>query len=81
MRAARNEWTALQAAMKDDDPACLEWSSIFVDTDDPDESAVAFAVNLCDGCPLLELCRNYADAARLNFGIWGGRQYPIRRNK
>lgn len=30
------------------------------------------AKELCEGCPLLKTCRNYAIAAREQYGVWGG---------
>ena len=30
------------------------------------------AAELCAGCPVLDLCRDYAIAAKEPFGIWGG---------
>lgn len=30
------------------------------------------AESLCEGCPLLEMCREYATEAQEPFGIWGG---------
>lgn len=26
-------------------------------------------------CPLLDVCRTYADAAHVQWGVWGGRDY------
>lgn len=30
------------------------------------------AKRLCEGCPLLEMCRDYAVEAQEPYGIWGG---------
>lgn len=38
----------------------------------------ATAEALCAGCPLLEMCRDYATEAQEPYGIWGGTR-PIDR--
>lgn len=80
MRAAKAEWTALQTAMDETDPACHEWADLFT-LDEPDESVIEFTTALCSECPLITLCRSYAQAARPQFGIWGGRKYPLSKRK
>ncbi len=38
------------------------------------------AEKMCEGCPVLEMCRDYAIAAKEPLGIWGGTR-PIDRGR
>jgi hypothetical protein len=33
------------------------------------------AISICNRCPLLEPCHNYAESMRGLFGVWGGKMY------
>ena len=46
-------------------------------SDDLDDRQVA--AGLCEGCPVIELCGNYAEAAREVTGVWGGQDRTLRR--
>ncbi|MFI5715874.1 WhiB family transcriptional regulator [Nocardia sp. NPDC051750] len=37
------------------------------------------AKQICDSCPVLEHCRNYALAVREPYGVWGGMSEDERR--
>lgn len=45
------------------------------DEEDGNVPSEADAAALCAGCPLLQACGNYAVAARMTDGIWGGRRF------
>lgn len=52
-------------------PNCEDREDEFIDNVAPDADAEA----MCAGCPLLQLCRNYAELATPAVGIWGGKNY------
>ena len=64
---------ALDLAHQNDEepqPACLERPRRFVDYQTPPSAHDALA--LCAECPLLDLCRQNAEAMRPAWGVWGG---------
>lgn len=55
-------------------PGASAWTS-----DDPDDQE--FAADRCMDCPLAEVCREYALAAGVTAGVWGGYVAEHRRRK
>lgn len=69
MRAGA-EWGQVGDAMKTDDPSC--WGIDAFTADRVDEEEQAMMAGICDGCPLVELCRAFAIAERPAAGFWAG---------
>jgi hypothetical protein len=46
--------------------------------DDLSAADKAVLTPICDTCPLFDLCRDYADAARPTAGLWAGKTYGTR---
>jgi len=67
---ASEAWDALVTAMASTDPACQD-DDRFVLDDQPVQALKA----ICDTCPLLTLCANYAALERPKGGIWAGKRY------
>ena len=78
MKPARSEYAALSRVMQDAQPNCEPWPDLFTADDPADGETLKFAAELCRTCPLLKECGDYARAARPAFGIWGGRQHPLK---
>lgn len=79
MTTAEDALKALDLAMQDVDPAC-QGDGRFVLDDQPAHTLRY----ICNECPLIELCRAYAKAAKPPAGVWAGRRwyYPkTRRSK
>jgi WhiB family transcriptional regulator, redox-sensing transcriptional regulator len=36
---------------------------------------IALAISICNRCPVLEECREYAESLTGIFGVWGGKMY------
>lgn len=53
-------------------PNCQGRSAEFVDYDDDDLPTAEDAYRMCYGCPLIELCANYAEQERPAWGVHGG---------
>ena len=57
-------------------PPCWGLGDIFYLENQPDlnkrDEVARYAVYLCNTCPLLFSCRDYALKANEQFGIWGG---------
>ena len=67
---AIDKWNKLQVAIDKVDPLCKDRPDAYVDyTDSISEDE---AEQMCHGCPLIKLCYDYAVAAEVNQGIWGG---------
>jgi hypothetical protein len=62
----------LSLAHRDRRPPCTHdpdrWTS-----DDPDQRNSA--VRQCQSCPLIVVCRDYANEIRVSFGVFGGHDY------
>jgi len=66
-------YNALSLALTEIVPACAGDDLFTVDTPTPAEIEVMQP--LCDSCPLLDLCRQYADLERPKVGYWAGKTY------
>lgn len=53
-------------------PNCQGRSAEFVDYDDDDLPTAEDAYRMCYGCPLIELCANYAEQERPAWGVHAG---------
>lgn len=69
MRAGA-EWGQVGEAMKHDDPSC--WGIDAFTADRVDDEEQAMMATICDGCPMVELCRTFAIAERPSAGFWAG---------
>jgi hypothetical protein len=70
---AKYAWYILQKELDNVDPKCYNKSEEYADnTDGIDDVKAAI---MCAGCPALELCYNYAKLAKVNQGIWGGKNF------
>lgn len=63
-------WTALQHALEATVPPC-RGDDRFVD----DDVRPADVADVCDRCPILELCRDYAATSKPKGGVWAGRRW------
>lgn len=67
---AIDKWEKLQIGIDKVDPLCKDKPEAYADyTDSITEDQ---AEQMCHGCPLIKLCYDYAVAAEVNQGIWGG---------
>lgn len=76
---------ALQEAVNEDNAKdepernCYDKSTQFSNYDDPrslyDIPTDSQARRMCGGCPLFDLCKDYATKARPAWGVWGGKVY------
>ena len=75
LRVGGPEYRALQRALKDQTPAC-DGLTIFTDRHGAEHSddERAFMAAICEQCPVLELCRAFAEVARPD-GYWAGRRW------
>lgn len=64
MQSADNDWRH-QAACRDTDPNTMT-------PERATPAAVAAAVAVCDGCPVLEQCRALAQEQLGTYGVWAG---------
>lgn len=77
MSRGDTEYLALHAALAYETPPCSDDPRFILDSNAyaPGEPA-ELKREVCTPCPLLRLCRAYAEAARPEAGVWGGRTYP-----
>jgi hypothetical protein len=68
----------LQSKLQKTDVPCRSMQQIF---DNPEHVSKRDAKSLCEGCPLIKECGNFAEASRQEYGIWGGVNYTKRRYK
>ncbi len=73
------EWAALSAQLEDITPPCTGYD-LFT-ADQTDNAQRELAARLCAGCPIRDLCRDYAEASKPTVGIWAGIPYPRRGRK
>ena len=67
---------ALTRAYADADPACLNDDRFTASRPGPLDAHERRDLYLtCFGCPLFEVCAEYADAARPAAGYWAGKNY------
>lgn len=74
LKAGGPEYYALQEALKTEPSAC-DGITAFTDTTSGDAEHAEFMESICLRCPVLELCRAFADAARPP-GFWAGQRWP-----
>jgi hypothetical protein len=75
MTAASDAYTALQSAMTETDPLCLDDNRFTMDETDP-----RHVIELCQLCPLFAACKAYAIAARPKGAIYAGRRWSGNTN-
>lgn len=58
---------------------CYNKTDQFTNYDDPkslyEVPTNSQAVRMCSGCPLFDLCKEYADTAKPVWGVWAGKVY------
>ena len=64
-RAARDGASSIGQSLK-----CAGKPELYVDYDIPPSAEQAAA--LCEGCPIAELCLEYALVTKQAWGVWGG---------
>jgi hypothetical protein len=83
-KEAMPTWERMWEYMEAHRTPCFERPEDFIDYNDPryPEEATgrplpsAFEARLlCAGCPLLEMCGEFAGRNKEDFGIWGGKRY------
>lgn len=68
----------LQSKLDKTEVPCRKLVQIF---DNPEHVTPKQAKALCNGCPLIQECGNFAESSRQEYGIWGGVNYTKRRYK
>lgn len=63
--------TQLSDATSGVDTPCKNWPELWFSSN---RSDIELAEAACANCDVLEMCRAYADAAREEFGVWGGKR-------
>lgn len=69
----------LNAALRDAPPACADFELFTVGALTEDDRDLC--ASICASCPVLQICADYATAARVRFGFWGGIDRTPRRTK
>lgn len=59
-----------QASKNDWSPSCVGRPTVFSDYEEPPTPAEAKA--LCAGCPMLVLCKTFAQETKVAWGVWAG---------
>ena len=73
MSRASEAYVRLADALLDVEPMCAGVDDFTVDT--PTFASTERMSALCEKCPVLELCRQYADLERPKVGYWAGKVY------
>jgi hypothetical protein len=73
MSRASEAYDALQSAMWNAEPGCVG-IDLFT-ADDLGKADQDSLKPICDSCPLLALCQEYAALAKPKAGYWAGRQH------
>ena len=70
---AQEKQEALNAAIDelDERTRCYDTPDAYMDYEEENAPTVVEAALMCDGCPVLDLCRGYAVASK-DRGVWGG---------
>jgi hypothetical protein len=76
MTRASEAYNRLALAMTESDPACRDDDRYISD----DVPAIDVAP-LCNACPLLALCKEYAQIEKPKGGIWAGTRYGVKEKK
>jgi hypothetical protein len=74
----QEEYRALTDALHDVTPPCSPDWRFVQERDQVDEQDLIAMRLACARCPLSDLCRSYADAARPSAGMWAGRYWGRR---
>lgn len=69
------EYRTLCNALKTTTPPCSNDWRYTLDAEALNDDEKAQMHNVCQDCPLNELCRTYAKAARPSGGYWAGRYW------
>lgn len=75
MSKATEAFEALVKGMDELRPACRGSDLFTIDQEDVTADDLIVMDELCRVCPLQELCRTYATAARPTGGRWAGKYY------
>jgi len=80
---AEAAFAALARGLDDLAPGCEGDARFTLDSHELQRDEVAFlSVRVCWPCPLRELCRDYAEIAKPQAGVWAGRVYgPAARGR
>ncbi|KIP95841.1 hypothetical protein RU09_00300 [Microbacterium sp. MEJ108Y] len=72
-------YAPLAAALEDYVPPCNGWDMFTSDwlTDEDREQCSS----ICAGCPIADLCRTYATAAKVDSGFWAGNDHSPKRRR
>jgi hypothetical protein len=73
MTKVGDAYLALLDGMTTVDPVCKD-DALFTADNHTKEDA-EFMATLCNGCPLVSLCKEYARLERPKAGFWAGKQY------
>lgn len=76
MSSGQKEYASLMDALLENTALC--------DGDDRfimDDSNAALLMQTCTHCPVLTLCRTYAETVRPEGGVWAGKRYPKNTTK
>ncbi|MFJ2542743.1 WhiB family transcriptional regulator [Microbacterium sp. NPDC087589] len=77
---AEEAFTALSNALDIVAPGCRDDGRFTLDPHELQREELGFlSVRVCWPCPVRDLCRAYAEAARPAAGVWAGRVYGPRR--
>lgn len=79
MTKVGDAYAALIDAMETVDPACAD-DALFT-ADALEQEDAAFVATLCSACPLVQLCKNYAQIERPKAGFWAGKHYKTTTKK
>ena len=73
MTADEAAWAALDDALQDYEPPCVDIEAFTADSLNEGERALCGMC--CARCLVSDLCERYAVAANVKCGFWAGRQY------
>jgi WhiB family redox-sensing transcriptional regulator len=59
-----------------DDATCTTTNPDMFFSEHPD--VLAQAANICTTCPVMDMCREYADDNKIRDGVWGGASPRVR---
>ena len=76
MSRATDAWGAMTTAMIDVDPACKN-----DDRFTSDDQLISELAPICRACPLVDLCRTFAELERPKAGTWAGKRYRQNNTK
>lgn len=76
MSRTSEAYERLTVTMLTVDPAC-NGDDRFTD----DDQVISELAPICRGCPLLDLCRTFAELDRPKAGIWAGKRYRQNNTK